>query len=78
MRFFWKAKCFQMGKGMTTMIILSGVAERTPTHSDQPWIHVRIQLIARIRTGLAIFAAVQSHAALAERQNCSLNNAVGA
>jgi hypothetical protein len=60
------------------MVTLSGVAERTPTHSDQPWIHVRTQLIARIRTGLAIFTAMQSRAALVERQDCSFKNAVGA
>jgi hypothetical protein len=60
------------------MLILSGVANRIPTESHKPWIHVREKLIARIWMGLATFSAVQARAALAERPKCSLDNAVGA
>jgi len=65
------------------MLILSGVAERTPTNPHKPWIHVRVELIARIRMGLAIFSAEKPQKAFyqrtsAERQRCSLNNALGA
>ena len=60
------------------MLILSGVANRIPTDSHKPWIHVRTKLIARIWMGLATFSAGQARAAFSERQKCSLKNAVGA
>ena len=59
------------------MLILSGVANRIPTDSHKPWIHVRAQLIARIWMGLAAFSAGPVRAALTEPQGRSLNNAVG-
>jgi hypothetical protein len=63
---------------MMTMLILSGVAERTPTNPHKPWIHVRVELVARIRMGLAIFSAEKPQRAFVERKHCSLNNALGA
>ena len=60
------------------MLILSGVANRIPTESHKPWIHVREKLIARIWMGLATFSQKQHRAAPRDRRQCSLNNAVGA